>query len=198
MLLHELQHRVKNIIATISALAGRTLRADVPPEALVQAFQGRLRGMAATHELLAHASWRGAPLRELVESALRGHVALDGGAVTMKGPDILMAPSAAATLGMVLYELATNAVKYGALSQPVGHLDVAWRAEGAAPAGQVMLTWTESGGKTAPAELSGGFGVNFIKRSFEYEMQGSARMEPAPGGLCWTLHFPVQQNVQQA
>ena len=191
VLLYELQHRVKNIIATISALAGRTLRPGVSPEAFVQAFQGRLRGMAATHELLARANWRGAPLRELVETALRGHVALDGGTIDIHGPDLLMTPNATATLGMVLYELATNAVKYGALAQSAGHLDVAWQIDG-----QVRMTWTESAGKTAPADMAGGFGVNFIKRIIEYEMQGKADMEPADGGLRWTLEFPMSQNVQ--
>jgi two-component system CheB/CheR fusion protein len=196
VLLYELQHRVKNIIATISALASRTLRRDVQPEEFVQSFQGRLRGMASTHELLSRANWRGAPLGELVETALRSHASLDGGAIAVKGPDILMTPSAAATLGMVLYELATNAVKYGALSQSSGHLEVAWQLQGSSPVDRVALTWTESGGTTAPKDLAGGFGVNFVKRSFEYEMQGTATMEPVPGGLRWTLRFPISQNVQ--
>jgi two-component system CheB/CheR fusion protein len=152
--------------------------------------------MAATHELLSRANWRGAPLAELVETALRGHVALDSAAIAVKGPDVLMTPSAAATLGMVLYELATNAVKYGALSHPAGHLAVSWRLEGSLPADRVTLTWTESGGTTPPKELAGGFGVNFVKRSFEYEMQGTAGMEPIDGGLRWTLQFPISQNVQ--
>lgn len=196
VLLYELQHRVKNIIATISALASRTLRPGVPPEEFVQSFQGRLRGMAATHELLSRANWRGAPLGELVETALRGHVSLDGGAIAINGPDILMTPSAAATMGMVLYELATNAVKYGALSRSSGHLDVSWKIEGSSPPHRVRLIWTESGTETAPKDLSAGFGVNFIQRSFEYEMQGTAAMESAPDGLRWILQFPIQQNVQ--
>ena len=196
VLLFELQHRVKNIITTISALAGRTLRADISPKDFVAAFQGRLRGMAGTHQLLSHSNWHGAPVGELVENALRGHVALDGSTVGLHGPELMMMPNAAATLGMVLYELATNAVKYGALSAPSGHLEVAWQVAGSAPSQRVELSWTESGGKPVPKELKDGFGLIFITRSIEYELQGKAEMKPASDGLRWTLEFPVAQNVQ--
>jgi two-component system CheB/CheR fusion protein len=196
VLLYELQHRVKNIIATVSALAARTLREGATPREFVEAFQGRLRGMASTHDLLSRGNWRGTQLREVIETALRGHVALDGGAVGVHGPKMLMSANATATLGMVLYELATNAVKYGALSAPGGHLEVTWGIVGAAPADRVQLNWTESGGKKAVADMAAGFGLNFIKRSVEYELQGKAAMAPAPGGLHWTLDFPVTQNVQ--
>jgi two-component system CheB/CheR fusion protein len=197
VLLYELQHRVKNIIATISALAGRTLRADISPAEFVQAFQGRLRGMARTHELLSRSNWSGAPIGGLVESTLRSLVSLDPGAFSARGPEVLLTPSAAATLGMVIYELATNATKYGALSQPSGRLDVAWQLVGPTHGGRVELTWTESGGREIPRDLTPGFGLNFITRSIEYEMQGKAEREPAPGGLRWTVEFPAAQSVQR-
>ena len=198
VLLHELQHRVKNIIATISALATRTLREDAGAREFIEAFQGRLHGMAATHDLLSRANWHGAPLRELIEAALRSHVALDPGTVGIQGPEVTMAPNAAATLGMVFYELATNAVKYGALSGPGGHLDITWQIVGSTPTDRLLLIWTESGGKTAAADMGRGFGVGFVTRSIEYELQGNAGVEPAPGGLRWTLEFPVPPNVQRS
>jgi two-component system CheB/CheR fusion protein len=197
VLLYELQHRVKNIIATISALAGRTLRADTSPAEFVQDFQGRLRGMARTHELLSRSNWAGAPLGELVESILRSLVSLEAGAVSTHGPEVLLTPNAAATLGMVIYELATNAVKYGTLAQRSGRLDVQWQLVGPTQGGRVELVWTESGGREVARELTPGFGLNFITRSIEYEMQGKAEREPAPGGLRWTMEFPVAQNVQR-
>ena len=104
-------------------------------------------------------------------------------------------PNGASTLGMVFYELATNAVKYGALAGPGGHLDVSWRIVSASPSHHVALVWTESGGRTAPKDVASGFGINFIKRSIEYEMQGNAGLEPGPGGVRWTLEFPVPQNL---
>ena len=196
VLLYELQHRVKNIIATISALAGRTLRADISPAEFVQAFQGRLRGMARTHELLSRSNWAGAPIGDLVESTLRSLVSLEPGAFNAKGPEVLLTPNAAATLGMVIYELATNATKYGALSQPSGRLDVQWQLVGPTQGGRVKLVWTESGSREVPRDITPGFGLNFITRSIEYEMQGKAEREPAPGGLRWTIEFPAAQNVQ--
>jgi two-component system CheB/CheR fusion protein len=197
VLLYELQHRVKNIIATISALAGRTLRADISPAEFVQAFQGRMRGMARTHELLSRSNWAGAPIGELVESTLRSLVSREPGAFSAQGPEVRLTPNAAATLGMVIYELATNATKYGALSQPSGRLDVTWKLVGPTQGGRVELTWTESGGREVPLDLTPGFGLNFITRSIEYEMQGKAEREPAPGGLRWTVEFPAAQSVQR-
>jgi two-component system CheB/CheR fusion protein len=196
VLLHELQHRVKNIIATVSALASRALRTDIAPAAFVQSFQGRLRGMAGTHELLSRSNWTGAPLGELVETTLRGLVSREAGAFAAHGPEVLLMPNAAATLGMVFYELATNAVKYGALAQPAGRLDVAWQLVGPPDASRVELVWTEAGGREMARDVVPGFGLNFIARSIEYEMQGKAAWEPASGGLRWTIGFPAAQNVQ--
>jgi two-component system CheB/CheR fusion protein len=195
VLLYELQHRVKNIVATISALATRTFRADVPIEQVADAFLGRLRGMAATHDLLARANWRGASLRELIEGALGSHALPDRSNVGMKGPEILLAPNPAATLGMVFYELATNAVKYGGLSTPGGRVDVSWEVAAASPANRVALIWAESGGKPVGEMGKPGFGTRFVSRSIEYELQGKAEMEPATAGIRWKLEFPVHQNV---
>ena len=127
---------------------------------------------------------------------MRGHVALDGGVVGISDPEIVMVPNAAATLGMVFYELATNAAKYGALKGPNGRLDVAWQIAGADQARRVVLTWTETGGSPIAADATPGFGVNFVKRSVEYELQGKAHMKPSPGGLHWTVEFPMSHNVE--
>jgi len=196
VLLHELQHRVKNIIATVSALAGHTLKPNITAAEFVQAFQGRLRGMARTHELLSRSNWTGAPLGELVETAVRSLTARGSGAFAMQGPEVMLTPSAAATLGMVLYELATNAAKYGALAKSGGRLDVAWQIAGSGRARRIELTWVESAGADMPKDFVPGFGLNFVTRSIEYELQGKAGWEPAPGGLRWTIEFPVSPNVQ--
>jgi len=195
VLLYELQHRVKNIIATISALATRTLRGDMPAAQYAEAFQGRLRGMAGTHELLSRSNWAGADLRALVETALRSHATLDGDTVVIKGPDLLVAPTAAATLGMVFYELATNAAKYGGLAGPGGRVEVSWSTVAATPSNKVVMLWTETTGKPLPAAVKTGFGMTFVQRSIEYELQGSAEMEPQPKGVRWRLEFPFHQNV---
>jgi two-component system CheB/CheR fusion protein len=194
-LLYELQHRVKNIIATVSALAGRVLRPDMSAGRFVEAFPGPLRAMATTHELLARANWRGTSLGELVQTALRAHVPADGSGSGMRGPEVLIPPKAAATLGMVLNELATNAAKYGALASKAGRLDIEWQIVGVGSAATARLTWRESGGKEVAADMARGFGINFVERSIEYELQGTADMEPASGGLRWTLEFPIPESV---
>jgi two-component system CheB/CheR fusion protein len=153
--------------------------------------------MARTHELLSRSNWSGAPIGELVDSTLRSLVTPEAGSFSAHGPEVLLTPNAAATLGMVIYELATNAVKYGVLSQPAGRLDVSWQLAGPQQAGRIELVWTESGGREVPRDITPGFGLNFITRSIEYEMQGKAEREPAPGGLRWTIEFPAAQNVQR-
>ncbi len=111
---------------------------------------------------------------------------------------MLIAPNAATTLGMVFYELATNAAKYGGLSARGGRIEVSWTAGAEASSDKVVLLWTETAGKPVPATIKPGFGVNFVQRSIEYELQGKAEMEPRPGGVRWRLEFPFRQNVLHA
>jgi two-component system CheB/CheR fusion protein len=193
-LLYELQHRVKNIIATISAVASRTLKGDVSVGQLADSFQGRLRGMAATHELLSRSNWQGASLGALVGAALRPHLIDEGGNVTMEGPDILVSPQTSDTLGMVFYELTTNASKYGALSHEEGRLKVSWDVQQEEAGGKVTVVWTEVGGLAYAEGTAFGFGARFISRSVEYELRGSARIESLPTGLSWTLTFPLRPH----
>lgn len=197
VLLHELQHRVQNIIATISALAIRTLRAEGAMAPAAEAFQGRLRGLSATYELLMRANWRGAPLGDLIEAALRTHTSLDGERVTIEGPKLMMTANAAATLGMVFYELAANAIAYGALAELTGRVDVSWHIVGSPAAGGVELVWEETGSPRASAAPVAGFGMTFARRTLEYQLQGMAEMERHRKGIRWRVSFPVAQNVQR-
>jgi two-component system CheB/CheR fusion protein len=197
VLLHELQHRVQNIIATISALAIRTLRAEGAMAPAAEAFQGRLRGLSATHELLMRANWRGASLGDLVAAALRTHTSLDGERVTIEGPKVVMTANAAATLGMVFYELAANAIAYGALAEPTGRVDVSWQIVGPPAAGSVELVWEEIGGPRASTVPVAGFGMTFARRTLEYQLQGMAEMERHRTGIRWKVSFPVAQNIQR-
>ncbi len=197
VLLYELQHRVKNIIATISALATRTLRADSMNGEFADAFLGRLRGMAGTHELLSRGNWQGASLSELIEAALRSHVARDAANIEIQGPQVLLSPNAAATLGMVFYELATNAVKYGGLSGPSGRLQVSWQIGGTEESSEALVDWAEAGGQKVDGGTRTGFGTSFVRRSIEYELRGAAEMQPLVGGLRWRLRFPLVSNVQR-
>lgn len=194
-LVYELQHRVKNIIATIGALATRTLRDDVSARVFVDTFVGRLRGMASTQELLARTGWRGTSLARLVETALQEHLSPDLGRIAIGGPEVQMMPNAAATLGMIFYELAVNALKYGALSETKGKMEVSWRMA-AEPEAGILLTWTESGGRPLDQGAASGFGTGFVRRSIAYELRGRATLQPTHNGLRWSLEFPSAQNVR--
>src|SRR5262249_8430441 len=145
ILLHELQHRVKNIITTIGALASRMIKDSESLEDFSHAFLGRLRAMAATHELLSRGNWTGASLQALAGAALQTHLGKDGRPTDMRGPELLLTPNTAATLGLVFYELATNATKYGSLSAD-GRVEIAWRVEPTPAGDHAVVEWVEAGG----------------------------------------------------
>lgn len=196
VLLHELQHRVKNIITTIGALASRMIKDSASLDDFSVAFLGRLRAMAATHELLSRGNWTGAGLNELVGAAVQSHLGKDSHAFGLNGPPLVLTPNAAATLGLVFYELATNAAKYGSLSAD-GRVDIDWRVEKNAAGDHVVIEWVETGGPTVDGPIEEGFGTGFIKRSTEYELNGTAALQLGQAGLRWTLTFPLQRNIQQ-
>lgn len=193
----ELQHRVKNVITTIGALATRMVKGSTSLEEFSQAFLGRLRAMAATHELLSSSNWTGTALRALVKSALQSHRGKNNAGISLGGPELMLTAGAASTLGLVLYELVTNASKYGSLSAADGHVDITWRTEAASEGEQVVLDWVERDGPPPTPPMSEGFGTSFIRRSVEYELAGTVSLQPWPKGLHCTIVFPLHANVQQ-
>ena len=194
--LHEMQHRLKNVLATTGALAMRLLRDGPSLETFSTAFMGRLRAMAATHELLSRGNWTGAKLRELLEMTLNSYAPAAEGAIAIAGPDLLLAPDPATTLGTVFYELATNAAKYGALSNGRGRIEVTWRVVDGDAGMYAVLTWVEQGGPPVTGPIAEGFGTRFIRRCVEYELQGSAMLTPLLSGVRWEFGFPIKGNVE--
>jgi two-component system CheB/CheR fusion protein len=194
-LLHELQHRVKNVLSTVSALATRMLHGPQPPREFARAFLGRLKSMARTHELLSRVNWTGVDLRQLVETAVRDQSSASN-AITVEGPELMLTPNAASTLGMMLYELATNAAKYGALGQAGGRVEIRWERHHASDV-RVVLTWTERDGPQPPQTILEGFGIHFIKNAVQFELLGSAVVDANPAGMQWTIEFGAEGNVQK-
>ena len=145
----ELDHRVKNALATVIAVSQRTREGHTSMDEFVSAFDGRIRSMAEAHALLSRGRWQGVSLAHLVRQELAPcAAALD---TMVEGPDIVVAADAAQPVALVLHELATNAAKYGALSIPKGHVSVQWRqrANGYLP-GALVLHWKETGGAASP------------------------------------------------
>ena len=131
----------------------------------------------------------------LIEAALGSQIGRDNPAISLDGADVMLGPTTASTLGLVFYELATNAIKYGSLSGSGGRVEVSWRSE-SSDGGRLVLNWIEGGGPTLPGPLKEGFGTAFVKRTVEYELRGIADVQIAAEGLRWNIAFPLDGNVQ--
>ncbi len=190
MLLHELQHRVKNILATISGLATRMLSNHPEPAWFAKAFTDRLAAMGRAHILLSERNWEGAELRGLIEAALGPHMSI-GQRLTLGGAAVTLRPGPAATLGLALHELATNAVKHGSLSEDLGTLAVSWTVAEAPDGIQLEIRWRERGGPPFEEPMSAGFGLDFVRKSVAYELGGTVDVSFEPTGVTCTLTIPL-------
>jgi len=185
LLLKELTHRVKNTLATVQAIAHQTLRRTKEPADFAARFAGRIQSLARVHSLLTDSSWEGADLRQLIRDQLVGG-AVDEARLTAWGPAVRLAPQMTVHLALMLHELATNCVKYGALSTPSGWVTVNWSLK----EGELHLRWTERGGPAVAAPFARGFGTTLIQQSAKGE-GGAARMTCEPEGITWEIVLPL-------
>ncbi len=184
LLIHELNHRVKNTLSLVQGLAHQSFRAGQDAEAASVDFLSRLSALAAAHDLLTREQWEGATIAELVQGAT-AHAA---GRIDARGPRLLVSPKSAVAVVMALHELTTNAVKYGALSVPSGRIAVEWDAH---PGDRFLLTWRESGGPAVVAPERRGFGVRMIERALASDLGGIVHMDFAATGVVCTIDGPV-------
>jgi PAS domain S-box-containing protein len=194
LLVNELNHRVKNTLALVQGLAAQSFKPDVDTGHARAAFEGRLRLLAAAHDLLTAANWAGAPLRSVIAQAVQG--AADPGRVSLSGPDLHLPPQTAVTLAIAIHELSTNAVKHGALGVPTGRVDVTWTLEAvdsdAAPH-RMHLLWAESGGPPVVAPARRGFGSRMLEQGLAGEINGSVRLDFAADGLRCHIDAPLPE-----
>jgi PAS domain S-box-containing protein len=188
LMVDELNHRVKNTLATVMAISARSLRSATSLEAFRRAFQGRLMALSETHNLLNETFWSGVTLRGLVEQTLAPYAAADRAVIA--GEDVRLGPIAAVTLGMALYELADNAARYGALSTPSGQVQVSWRRS--AP-GRLQLDWVELGGPPVQPPSRRGFGSQLIEKALAAELRGEVRLEFPPQGVRCSMDMGLDQ-----
>ena len=182
LLAREVDHRAKNALAVVQSIVRLTRAGDI--KSFSDAVHGRIRAMAHAHMLLSASRWAGASLERLVEEELSPYQS--NALIQTAGPPVTMPPSAAEAVAMALHELATNAAKYGALSQKTGHLNVAWRLDGA----NVVIEWTEQGGPPVSAPQKIGFGSKVIATSIGDQLGGSAFFNWRPAGLVCVLIIP--------
>ena len=166
-LVAELNHRVKNVLAVILAIAQQTLSRSASPEAFAPAFFARLHAMARAHELLSRKNWGDVPIEDLVEQALAPYLAAGHERIALSGPSLSVPAKLALGLGLALDELATNAVKFGALSNESGRITLSWEVANENEGPKLDFTWRESGGPTVVAPAKDGFGLTLIKREIE-------------------------------
>jgi len=195
LLIEELNHRVKNTLATAQSLATQTLRGNASPRSFATAFSGRLAALASAHTLLAHARWSGARLHALIEEQLAPYRLPDGANVTIQGDDVSLEPGAALTLGLALHELATNAANHGALASPAGTVEIRARV-GTGPDGRrLALTWRERGGPPVAAPPRRGFGLTLIERGLAYQLKGNVVLDFRREGLHCTVELPLADGA---
>jgi two-component sensor histidine kinase len=176
-LMAELDHRVKNVLSAVQALAQQTAKRTTSLDAFLLNFSGRLKAMASANELLTAARWRGAAIDHLASAELG---ALAPGQTSWEGPELFLTPRAANALSLALHELATNAVKFGALSVETGHVDLRWRL---LRRGGFELTWTETGGPPVAPPTRRGFGATLLDQVTPRELNGEAEVEYRPAGV---------------
>lgn len=186
LLINELNHRVKNTLSIVQAIAQQSLRDESINPEVRDAFEGRLIALSAAHSLLTSQNWQAASLTRLVADAVAAVRGTDD-RVTVAGPDLLLQPKTAVALAMAIHELATNAVKYGSLSVSEGRVSVSWETD----ADRLRLVWREAGGPPVVAPARRGFGTRMIERALASELGGQVVIDFAESGVCCRVDTPL-------
>jgi PAS domain S-box-containing protein len=190
LLAREVDHRTKNALSVVHAIVSLTRAEDI--KQFSAAVEGRIQALARAHSLLSDSRWRGAKIADLIQGELAPHRPPDLGRVRISGKSVALLPSAVQALALAVHELATNAVKYGALSGPSGTVDVTWEAHG----GQLELKWIERGGPPSQLKVQGGFGMRVIKASVEAQLSGTVEFDWQPEGLQCRIRVPCRVKTE--
>lgn len=197
-MISELDHRVKNVLASTMSLASQSLRSAPSPEAFKASFSGRMMAMSRAHELLARQGWHDAPMAAVAREALRPFPAAQNGALSAQGPEVLLSTEAASALLLSLYELGDNAQRYGAWSTPGGRVDIGWRIDREGEAPLFQLDWRESGGPAVSEPNKRGFGSRLIEHGLARPPTGSAKLAFDPDGVRFALCAPLSERIRAA
>ncbi len=198
LLVDELNHRVKNTLATVQSLVAQTSRGSKSPQTFREHLEGRLIALSQAHDQLSRRNWENADLRDIATAIVAPYRYEAADNVSISGDRVDIDPRRALTLAMIFHELATNAAKYGSLSRTGGRLDVAWEIESNGSQPKLRLHWRESGGPKVSAPSRRGFGTLMVERGLEVELGGAARLEFAPAGVRCEIEFPLNIPVRQA
>ena len=194
LLMDELNHRVKNTLATVQSLASQTARAASSPAAFRERFEGRLIALSKAHDQLTMHHWDSADLREVLSGSLAPYAGAHPERVLLRGEDVVLRPRAVLTLAMAFHELATNAAKYGALSVSAGRIEINWKPVRLDNKRSVLqIDWIEKGGPPVTYPRQRSFGSKLIEGSIAAELGGTASLAFAPEGLHCEIVIPLEK-----
>ena len=193
VLMAELDHRVKNLLARVLVVADSARQGSSSADEFARSLNGRLRSMAAAHDLLSQSSWQNVCLRELVRNQLAPY-STDAN-MTISGADVTLTPAATEAIAMVLHELVTNAAKHGALSTPDGRVSISWdRKANGAVASMLRFEWRELGGPPVASSIRPNYGTDLIRDLIPHELGGNVDLVFAPDGAYCSIEIPLGQR----
>ena len=198
LLLAELQHRVRNTLSVVRSIARRSAETSTSVEEYASHLDGRLNAFARTQAAVTRDPENGVDLEYLIVEELLVYNVREGEQLRISGPTVRLQPKAAETFALAIHELATNAIKYGALSQPTGQINISWRVDNAAEAAQLIFDWREKGGPSVTPPERKGFGSELLERTIAFELKGRTTLAFDPAGFSCTISVPMTRRVVHA
>lgn len=189
LLMRELNHRSKNLLAVVEAMVRKTA-SSTPPAELVGRVSQRLQALSAIQNLLVYGDWRGVDLRTLATAQVSPYA---DGRLALNGPQVLLVPAAAQALGLAFHELATNALRHGSLTATGGSVSIDWAFVERAGKKLFEMTWREASGPAVAAPAGTSFGTTILKRATEEALNATVRLDYGAAGLTWTLTAPARE-----
>jgi two-component sensor histidine kinase len=198
LLLNELNHRVKNTLATVQSIASQTLRTAGSTQAAQKAIESRLFALSRAHDVLTRENWDGAWIREVVSHAMQPFQTAGHNRIHYHGDEVRLPPNTTLALAMALQELATNAVKYGSLSNEAGKVEMTWRVDHTRELPHLLLKWEEKDGPPVAPPSRRGFGTRLVERSLaQGHLGGEAKINFAASGVVCTIDAPLKDDQEE-
>ena len=198
LLIGELNHRVKNTLATVQSVVRQGLKAATDPAVIRESIESRIFALSRSHDILSRENWKSAGLHDLIDASLEPFAVTDRRVerFNVEGCNLRLPPKAALALGIAFHELATNAFKYGALSNDAGTVSIFWKVQSSQSGKRLILHWREKDGPEVTPPTRKGFGSKVLERGLAHELHGEVHVEYPPTGVVCTIDIPVPQIAE--